>query len=190
MSECGQLVIAIIMAVVAIFMLVAAWQLKCIAKRSAKAAEDSAKSMKDNIELQAKSQVLDEYSSVDMGDHIAELYEAFQDENRARETIACFQKAWKTKDFSEVHSQLKQVNNARRRVAWHYTKIYSLKKIKILNESDVKELATEEQVKDIMLGMVEKIDKPNRESGKEVYTFFRTLYPDKNEGSHKEEIAT
>ena len=187
MNDClWQLVIPIIMAVVAILMFVVAIQLKSIANRSAKAAEDSAKSMKDNIELQAKSQVLNEYSSVDMGDHIAKLYEAFRG-NRATKTIACFKKAWKTEDFSEVDSQ---VNNARRRVAWHFTKIYSLYKIKILKESDVRELATEEQVKDIMLGMVEKIDKPNRESGKEVYTFFRTLYPDKNEGSHKEEIAT
>ena len=180
-----ELIAPIIMVKVAIFMLVATWQLKCIANRSAKAAEDSAKSMKDNIELQAKSQVLDEYSSVDMGNHIAELYEAFQNDNKAKETIACFQKAWRTKDFSEVHCQLKQVNNARRRVAWYYTKIYSLKKIKILNESDVKELATEEQVKKIMLGMVEKLDNPERESGEEVYKFYRGLYPDNNEGSHK-----
>ena len=115
-----------------------------------------------------------------MGGHISKLYEAFQDDNRAKETIDCFKKAWCTKDFSKVDPQ---VNIARRRVAWHFTKIYKLHKYAVLKECEIRELTTEEQVKNIMLGMVEKIDKPDRESGKEVYGFFRTLYSDKNKGT-------
>ncbi len=137
----------------------------------------TAASTERNIKLKAMSQVLKEYSSDDMGGHIAKLYEAFRGDI-ARETIACFENAWNTKDFSIVDPQL---NNARRRVAWYFTKIHSLCKVNALDESDVMELTTEEQINDILLGKVEQIDKPIRR-GKGVYTFFRNLYPDKNVG--------
>lgn len=178
-------------------MLVITLLLASSARSSARAAKKTVQTMKDtaistatmtekHFKLQVKSQVLNEYSSVEMGQHISKLYGSFRGDGE-EETIACFKNAWDTGDFSKVNAE---VNEARRRVAWHFTKIYKLYKVAVLKKGEIKELTTEEQVKDIMLGMVGKIDKPNRESGKEVYTFFRTLYPDKNDGSHKEEMAT
>ncbi len=182
-----EMIAPIITVIIAILMYLVTRKLKSAAERSAVAAEASAQRMKENIELQARSQVLNEYSDVDMGEHIAKLYEAFRDDSKAKETIDCFNNAWCSKNFSEVDTK---VNNARRRVAWYFTKIHSLHKANMLKMSDVRELTTKEQVKDILLGMVEKIDKPKRRDN-EVYAFFRALYPDENkQGKIREEKGT
>lgn len=148
-----------------------------IARDSVRAMKGTTDSAERNIKLQAISQVLDEYSSVEMSGYITKLYDAFQGA-KASETIDIFKNAWETKDFSKVD---KDVNNARRRVAWYFAKVYSLYKAGILKKRDIKEyyLATPEIIKEILLDKVEQIEKPDR--GKEVYGFFRGLYPKKNE---------
>jgi len=175
-------------------MLVATIVLAVAAVLSARAARDSARTMKDtaastahsterNIKLQAVSQALNEYSSAEMGSSISTLHDSFRG-NRAEETIDSFKNAWKTGDFSEVDTQ---VDKARRYVAWYFTKVYNLYKADVLKKSDIKDLTTEEQIKDILLDKIERIEKPGR--GKHMYDFFRDFYPNKNEGRHIEEMG-
>jgi len=136
-------------------------------------AKRAADSVKGSIRLNAILQALDEYSSVVMGGHIAKLYAAFRG-NKGAETIGSFDYLWKTGDRSKVESD---VDEARRSVAWYFTKIFILYKERILTENDIREndLAKADIVEDILLSKVERLDKPDRR-GKETYAFFRDLY--------------
>lgn len=138
----------------------------------------AAHSFRRSIKLQAKSQVLKEYSSVAMGKHISNLYAAFLDDKRKEEMIACFDSAWETKDFSNVD---KEVNDARRRIAWYFTKMHSLYESGMLKKSDVKGLTEERQIHEFLLCKVRRLDRPDRRCNK-VYAFFKELYPYKNDG--------
>jgi len=171
-------------------MLVVAVCLARSAERSSKVAKDSVETMKitatrtqesteKHFKVQAKAEVLKEYSSVRMGEHISKLYVAFLDDEKSKEMIAAFDRAWKSEDFSEVHKAYKEVNDARRRVAWYFTKIHKLYVAGILRKSDVRELTDERAIEEILLAKVRPLDRPERRED-ETYLFFGDLYPVKD----------
>ena len=148
---------------------------------SIKATRRTTDSNKRNIRLQAISQALNEYGSVEMGRRITMLYDSFKCAKKRAETIASFDYLWETEDRSKVDSD---VDEARRCVAWYFTKIFILYKEDALTVSDIKEdyLATAEMIENILLDKIERLDRPERR-GNPVYTFFRNLYSNQNEGT-------
>ena len=159
-----MLVATLVLAGSAIFSVIVAWR--------------TAGSAKKSIRLKAISELLGEYSSVEMAGYQTALHNAFEGDKR-KETIDSFKNLWEKGDRSKINPE---VDKARRGVAWYFTKVFVLHKESVLTESDIREdyLAKAETINDILLDKVEPLDIPGR--GEKVYAFFRGLYTNKNEG--------
>lgn len=142
----------------------------------------AAKSTEKVVKSQAILQLLGEFSPIEMRGHIGELKGALQDDEEKREMIRKYEEAWRTGNFEEIP---RRVENARRSLAWYFTKIHVLYKIGALTKDDIKEFVKEHQVE--IYDFVELLDDPCRL--KDVGDFFRSLYlrQEKEEGGKVEE---
>ncbi len=104
------------------------------AEKSAQAASKAVETNNQNIKQQAILHILDDYSSVQMQEYLHTLWWF---NNKEAEIIQTYKNARETNNFDKVN---KGAEDARRYVALHCTKIYSLYKAGILSDKEIKDL--------------------------------------------------
>ena len=122
-----------------------------------------------NTKQQAILHILDDYSSVQMREYLHILRWWF--DNKESEIIQIYKDARETNNFDKVN---KGTEDARRSVALHCTKIYSLYKAGILSDKEIKDYELVNKELSILMSKLEELDEPKR--GKNVYEFYRNLF--------------
>jgi len=146
-----------------------AWKSTKSAEKSAQAASKAVESNNKNTKQQAILHILDDYSSVEMRGYLHTLWWWFN--NKEAEIIQMYKDARETNNFDKVN---KGTEDARRYVALHCTKIYSLYKAGILSDKEIKDYELVNKELSILFGKLEELDEPER--GKNVYEFYRNLF--------------
>lgn len=166
-----QLVIAGLVLLATLVLAIAAWKSANSAKVSALAASKTLETNKENIRQQTILQIQNDFGAMQMQECLQTLWKAFTE--KEDEIIQIYKDAWENKKFDKVPPE---VEKARRYIAWHFTKIYSLHEAGVLSSDDIKNymLVNEEQINDVLLGMVEKLERSGRP--RHVYEFYRNLF--------------
>jgi len=164
-----QLVISAVLLVATVALAVAAWKSAKSAEKSAQAASKAIETNNQSIKQQAILHILDDYSSARMRGYLNTLWWWFN--NKEAEIIQTYKNARETNNFDKVH---RDTEDARRYVALHCTKIYSLFKAGILSDKEIKDYKLVNKELCILFGKLEELDEPER--GRDVYEFYRKLF--------------
>jgi hypothetical protein len=157
-----QLVVTCVLAVAAV---VSALYARSSAERAGQAVEAQVKAVK----AQAIRETLHEYSQKEMRDDINCLFK-WKDNHPGNWGQIFRQIAWQNNRIEDVN----EVDLARRHIALHFHTIWVFKKRDILDEDDVKELAVRRNIEDILLPLVEPLEKDDYDTG--MYDYYREIY--------------